>query len=409
MRLQLVVVSGPDQGKIFSLSEGHSLLVGRAESVTFRLADPRVSRKHCRVVVDEGMVRLQDEGSRGGTFVNGRRITRHNLKPGDVVCVGNTELRLQWEPISDGPTLLEPGEVPRSKPAPNIAPLLELVGKKIAHFAIQKHLATGTSGLVFRALDAKRDRLVALKVLWPEISQNEAAVQRFVRAMKAMLPIQHPNIVRLHEAGKSKPYCWLAMEYVEGENLTEVIARAGTAGMLDWRYAFRVAVDIARALEAAYEHRIIHRNITPANILVRSSDGVAKLGDLMLAKALSGSLARQITRPGELVGDVHYMSPERTRNQAEVDTRSDIYSLGATLYGLLAGRPPFEGKSLPEVIGKIREAEPVPPKKYQLAIYDLFENVVLRMLQKRPDDRYQTPGELLSELERIGGYQGLAV
>jgi serine/threonine-protein kinase len=179
--------------------------------------------------------------------------------------------------------------------------------------------------------------------------------------------------------------------------------------MLEWQYAFHVAIDIARALEAAFERGIIHRNITPTNILVRSSDRLAKLGDLMLAKALSGTLARQITRPGELVGDVHYMSPERTQSQADVDTRSDIYSLGATLYAVLAGRPPFEGKSLPEVIGKIRGAEPVPPKKYQLSIYDLFENIVLRMLQKRPDDRYQTPAELLSELQRIGGYRGITV
>jgi serine/threonine-protein kinase len=179
--------------------------------------------------------------------------------------------------------------------------------------------------------------------------------------------------------------------------------------MLDWRYAFHVAVDIARALEAAYARQIVHRNITPANILVRSCDRVAKLADLMLAKAMSGSLARQVTRPGELIGDVLYMSPERTRSQADVDTRSDIYSLGATLYALLTGRPPFESESLLDAIDNIRNAPPVPPKKYQLSIYDLFENVVLRMLQKRPDERYQTPTELLDELRRIGNYQGIAV
>ena len=106
------------------------------------------------------------------------------------------------------------------------------------------------------------------------------------------------------------------MEYVDGESLAQVIPRIGIAGMLEWRYAFRVAVHIARALEAAFEHEIIHRNITPANILVRSSDKVAKLGDLMLAKAMTGTLARQVTQPGELVGDVLYMSPERTRSDA---------------------------------------------------------------------------------------------
>ena len=250
---------------------------------------------------------------------------------------------------------------------------------------------------------------MALKVLWPESSKDEQAVQRFVRAMKTMLPVRHPNIVQIYAAGKTGPYCWLAMEYVEGESLAQVIPQIGIAGMLEWQYAFRVAVHIGRALEAAFKQEIIHRNVTPANILVRSSDKVAKLGDLMLAKAMSGTLARQVTRPGELIGDVLYMSPERTRSESEVDGRSDIYGLGATVYALLTGRPPFESKSLPEVITQIRQADPVKPKKYQLSTPDLLESVVLQMLAKRPEDRHQTPSELLQDLDRVGRYQGITV
>jgi serine/threonine-protein kinase len=276
-------------------------------------------------------------------------------------------------------------------------------------FEIRKKLATGASGMVFRAQDEEHSRTVALKVLWPETSKDEEAVQRFVRAMKTMLPVRHENIVQIYAAGKTGPYCWLAMEYVEGESLTDVIARIGTLGMLDWQYAFRVAVHIARALEAAAGHDIIHRNVTPANILVRASDKTAKLGDLMLAKAMSGTLARQVTRPGQLVGDVLYMSPERTRSEAEVDGRSDIYSLGATVYAVLTGRPPFEGSSLPEIVTRIRQAQPEKPKKYQLSVPDLFEGVVLRMLAKRPEDRFQTPTDLLKDLERVGRYQGMSL
>jgi serine/threonine-protein kinase len=224
-----------------------------------------------------------------------------------------------------------------------------------------------------------------------------------------MMPIHHPNIVELYAAGKTGPYCWLAMEYVEGENLTKVIERIGTVGMLDWRYAFRVAVHVGRALEAAFAHEVIHRNITPTNILMRTKDQVVKLSDLMLAKALCGSLARQITQPGELIGDIFYMSPERTRSDAEVDCRSDIYSLGATVYALLTAHPPFEGHSVPEVITNIRQAEPEKPKKYQLSIPDLLEGIVLRMLAKRPADRHQTPGDLLKDLDRVAKYQGVEV
>ncbi len=406
MRVQLVVISGPDQGHTIPVEEGQTLLIGRGEAASLRLSDPHVSRTHCRVEVDAGKYRLTDQGSRTGTFVNDQQVPWHDLKPGDEIRIGSTRLRFSLEGTLDATTAV--GELAATKPVPRATPVQDLVGTKIAFFEIQKKIASGNSGVVFRAHDAEHDRVVALKVLWPETAESEEEVQRFVRAMKTMMPIRHPNIVELYAAGKTGRHCWLAMEYVEGESLVQVIQRIGTVGMLDWQDAFRVAVHVARALEAAYAHDIIHRNITPANILLRASDKLAKLGDLMLAKALAGSLARQITRRGELVGDVLYMSPERTRNEAEVDGRSDIYSLGATVYALLTGRPPFEGDSLPEVITRIRQAEPVNPKKYQLSIPDMFEGAVLRMLAKRPGDRFQTPTDLLKDLERVARYQGIA-
>ena len=408
MLAQLVVISGPDQGRTFSLEEGQTLVIGRGETASARLNDPFASRSHCRVEVDGGKFRLADAGSRSGTLVGGQPTTKCDLKPGDLIRIGNTELRFRLEGAADETTMARPG-LSKPRPKPAVTPLQDLPGQKIAHFEIGAKLAAGSSGMVFRAQDAEHGRTVALKVLWPETSHNEEQVQRFVRAMKTMMPIRHPNIVELYAAGKSGPYCWLAMEFVEGENLTEVIRRIGTVGMLDWRYAFRVAVHVGRALEAAFEQDVIHRNITPANILMRTKDQVVKLSDLMLAKALAGSLARKITQTGQLVGDVLYMSPERTRSDAEVDCRSDIYSLGATVYALLTGHPPFEGESLPEVITKIRQAEPEKPKHHQLSIPDLFEGIVLRMLAKRPADRHQTPKDLLRDLDRVAKYQGIEV
>jgi serine/threonine-protein kinase len=200
------------------------------------------------------------------------------------------------------------------------------------------------------------------------------------------------------------------MEFVDGESLTQVIQKIGTAGMLDWGNALRVAIHIGRALQFAEQHQIIHRNIQPANILIQHSDKLTKLGDLMLAKALEGTQSEQITRTGELVGDIVYMAPERTRGvQGNVDGRSDIYGLGATVYALLTGRPPFDAGSLPETIMQIRNAPPVNPRKFQLSIPDMFEGVVLKMLAKRPEDRYQTAASLLSELERVAKYQGVTI
>lgn len=192
--------------------------------------------------------------------------------------------------------------------------------------------------------------------------------------------------------------------------MDKVIERIGIAGMLDWRYALRVAVHIARALDYAHSQNIIHRNITPTNIMMRSSDKVAKLGDLMFAKALEGTNAKQVTRPGELVGEVAYMAPERTHgHNSEIDGRSDIYGLGATVYALLTGRPPFEGNSLIDLVEKIRNAEPVRPKKYQLSIPDLFEGVVMQMLAKRPQERQASAKDLLADLERVAKFQGVSL
>src|SRR5260370_17659512 len=178
----------------------------------------------------------------------------------------------------------------------------------------------------------------------------------------------------------------MAMEYVDGESLTAVIERIGTAGMLDWRNALRVAVHVARGLAFAQQQHVIHRNIKPSNILIQESDKLTKLGDLMLAKALERTLAEHITRPRELVGDIAYMSPERTYGgSATVDGRSDIYSLGATVYALLTGRPPFSTVSLAESIKHIRNDEPAKPKKSQLAVHDLFVGMLTHMLALRID------------------------
>jgi serine/threonine-protein kinase len=260
--------------------------------------------------------------------------------------------------------------------------------------------------MVFRATDRNDTRTVALKVLQPEFSKNDEEMQRFVRAMRTMLQVRHPNLVAIYGAGRTGPSCWIAMEYVEGKSLSEVIQDIGVLGMLGWKKVHALAVDVGRALEYAHGQAIIHRNVTPSNILVRDRDSSAVLGDLMLAKALEGALAQPITRPGELVGDIAYMAPERTKPTSEVDERSDLYGLGATVYALLTGRPPFQTDSLPELVVKLRKDEPEEPKKYQLGIPDLFQGVVLRLLAKRPEDRYRTATELLDDLKRVGKFAG---
>jgi serine/threonine protein kinase len=409
---QLVVIAGPDQGRTFNIAPGQTLVIGRGQTTETKLRDPHVSRTHCQVAFEgDDRIVLRDSGSASGTLVNGQKVTGERpLKPGDVIRVGETQLRFQFEDIANQSTQVPLPATAKVAPPPAARQLTELSGTTLSHFEVGPVLARARTGVVFQARDTKDNRTVAFKVLLPEYSKNDEEMQRFVRAVKTVLPLRHPNLIALYGAGKTGPHCWIAMEFVEGESLTQVIQRIGTAGMLDWRHALRVAIHVARALDFAQQHAIIHRNITPTNIMVRSSDKLTKLGDLLLAKALEGNLAaEQITRPGELLGDVAYMSPERTRGSGDVDGRSDIYSLGATVYALLTGRPPCEGGSLVETITKIRQVEPVKPKKYQLSIPDLFEGTVLRMLAKRPEDRFAKPADLLTDLERVAKYQGVQV
>jgi hypothetical protein len=498
MSAQLVVIAGPDQGRVFPLTGSTPLVVGRGTRSMTRLNDLRVSRVHCQLEQRGGDVVIKDLNSVGGTLVNGVAVSEQILRPGDVVQVGDTRLRLQLEDIADQCTLPpevpgahipaavplesaiaepppppEPEPVPlvgratpmppvpipvarRVNPAPDAPPpvpapptppaaegdallsaipvqprpkvlpgerLGELADTFLAHFAVGPVLARGKSGVVFRAVDIRADRVVALKVLRPEFTRNDKEIQRFIRSMKTMMPLRHPNLVALYGAGKKGPYCWIAMEYVEGESLTEVIRRIGIAGMLDWRHAFRMAVHVGRALAFAHGRHVVHRNLTPQNVLIRKEDPaagapacgvaapgfVAKLGDLMLAKATEGGMAREITRSNEMLGDLRYMSPEQTHGGQEVDGRSDIYSLGALLYAVLTGQPPFQGESLVETIVKIRQAKVEPPRKFQMSIPEALEGVVMQMLAKRPEDRHQTADELLRELQRIGKFQGVPV
>jgi pSer/pThr/pTyr-binding forkhead associated (FHA) protein len=423
---RLVVISGPDQGVAFSLAEGEPLLFGRGVPGPTRLQDTQVSRVHCRVDYRDGRFILKDLASKTGTLLNGERISEHELGPGDVIRIGTTELRYQVEEATQRMPAEQRAELKRKvaqvapeldeaatgtqtplapAPAASAAPkprkLADLAGSTLYHFEIGRQLAIGRSGIVFQARDIKGNCAIALKVLAPDFSKSEEEMKRFVRAMKTVLVLRHPNIVALHGAGKTGPFCWIAMELVEGESLTQLIERLGTGGMLEWTKALRVAIHVARALECAHEKGIIHRNITPTNILIRAQDQLSKLGDLLLAKAIEGTQAQQITRPGEMLGELAFMSPERTIGSDKIDGRSDIYSLGATVYALLTGRPPCVGQSLLDTVLKIQQAEPEKPKRFQVFIPDRFEAAVMRMLAKRPEERFASATELRTELEEI--------
>lgn len=247
-----------------------------------------------------------------------------------------------------------------------------------------------------------------MKVFWPEFSQDEEDVQRFIRAMKTLMPLKHPHLVTVRGAGKTGPYCWIATDLIEGESLAQIMARFGKGNALSWQLPLRVGAHVCRALVFIHHHQILHRDITPANILIRGSDQVALLGDALTAKALEGKQALSLTKPGEVPGDVRFMSPERTSGGVlPVDGRVDLYSLGATIYTLCTGRPPHEGQNFIQTVLKIQQEAPAPIRQFQPAIPPAFEALIFQLLAKRADDRPATAVDLLNQLETLARTLGV--
>lgn len=399
MYAYLRAVSGPDQGRIFNLTEGTTLVIGRGEKSDTHLSDGSVARLHCELRCRGGEFRLVDLESVSGTTVGGLRIQEHCLKQGEEIQVGHTRLKLFSSAMADAGAL-EQARGPSAAPqARDDEPVL--TGTAISHYELGPLLARGQTGTIYKARNTRDDKEVAVKVLYAEPARDDVALRRFMRVMKAAVPLRHPNWVALCGAGKQGETCWFAMEYVEGEPLTKVTERLGTRKMISWKYALSAGMQIARALAALHEKDIVHRNVAPENILIRSKDKVAKLGDPIRAELRDGTEPPTALQPGELAGNVAYLAPERTRGDAPADIRADLYGLGATLYTMITGRPPFEGKSLTELVAHIRQDDPIPPRRFQDSLPDEFQDVVERMLAKRPEMRYPSPAHALRALERV--------
>jgi serine/threonine protein kinase len=436
MGKQLIVISGLERGRVLPLQDADVIQLGCSQTleVLARFRDPEMARVHCEVQVEGERVIVHDADTPNGTYLNGRRIVQQELRPGDVIRIGRTELKFicgdtfhpkpqsfpsldladtQSKPLTKTDILIEEPSSklrtasPSNKGKVTAEHLNLLVGRTFVHYKIVSVLGSGHWGRVFRGQDQRVANTVALKILCPEFAEHPEALQQFGLALKIVLPIQHPNLITYLGAGKAGPFPWIAMEYVEGKSLTQIIRRMQTTGILDWRQSVSIALQIARALDVAHLHQLRHGNLTPQSVMIRDADKQAKLGGLLLAKALEEIKEQPPGGLKEQVDDTPYMSPERTYGLTDVDIRSDLYSLGTILYALITGRPPFEAANPGETVRQIRNDEPIKPKKYQPLIHNFYEETVLKMLAKDPRERPQNPAELLARLEKLATWSGV--
>ncbi len=405
MPLRLLVIDGADQGRFFRLPEAGTVLLGNSQRhADICLHDLYVGRVHCELAVAEGAVTITARDTPAGTLVNEKRITQQAILPGEVLHVGNSHLRLEFaaDDAAWGQPE-EPEEAPEPPPAAGERPA-GLQGRTLGHYQVAGILGRGHCGVVYRAHDLKKDQDVALKVLDAAFPSGAPEMLGFAKALRTRLPLHHPNLVGLHGAGKSGPHCWLDLELVEGESLAQAIERNRDARKIKWRRALNLARDVGRALAYCHQHRLVHGNVTPHNVLIRKHDESARLNDLLLQKALEGSALQQATMEAKMLAELPYLAPEQADPQLMlVDELSDQYSLGVLVYALLTGRPPFAGSAPEETLRQIREDPPVKPQKLNKQIPDDFQAAVLKMLAKRPEERYSRMEEMLGDLERIGG------
>jgi serine/threonine-protein kinase len=270
--------------------------------------------------------------------------------------------------------------------------------KMIGRYRIVKRIGAGGMGAVYKAIDVELGREVALKVLPPDLAAKPDQLERFRREALHSGKLRHEHIVTLYEFGETNGVHYLAMEYVDGCNLHEYIHQRGRLGPEEAR---QILIQAAQALTLAHQQGIVHRDIKPSNFLLTNKDGhlCLKLTDFGVALNLAEDEFK-VTRTGTTIGTVDYISPEQARNSRAADIRSDIYSLGCTLYHMLAGKAPFSEGEMTERLLKHLEARPEDVRKYNSQVPASMVTVLNRMLEKKPENRYQTPKELLKDLQR---------
>jgi hypothetical protein len=403
---------------------GENVTVGRGEAADYVIEDSRLSRVHFRLHYHEctGHVKITDLDSRNGLLVNGKKVTEALLQESDKCQVGRElyhffwrdddefdELEGETEVISKlifcehcgssaSPIAVQRGDS-KSKDGAYLcvdcSTILEVGINTFGAFIVQEKLGAGKTGLVYKALDKKGKRQVALKILRPNPDMKDRHIIRFLQEAAVITKLKHPNIIEVYGAERFDNGYYLILEYFKGDNLSE---RIRWAGPLDLDKLTSIGVQIARAVSYAGSQGVVHRDIKPANMLYDPSLNLTKLSDFGLAREISPS-ARRLTREGEGLGTPTYMPPEQMRQARHADHRADVYSVGASLYHMCTGRLPITATSYQQFVSQLLKVEAPPVTDICKDAPESLARAISRCMKKRPEERYQDAAELAADLE----------
>src|SRR3712207_3848107 len=261
-------------------------------------------------------------------------------------------------------------------------------------YEILRKIGDGGMAFVYQARDKLLNRIVAVKVLRPEFVDDQEFLVKFKREAEAVASLSHPNIVNVYDVGEDGKVHYIVMEYVDGQNLKEIIQNEGS---LEEYTALDIAKQIARALGAAHRNGIIHRDIKPHNILISKDGRQVKVADFGIAKAVSSST---MTNMGSVIGSVHYISPEQAKGK-HLTSNADLYSLGIVLYEMIIGRVPFSGDSPISIALKHINEDIVFTSDEIVRVPKSVRTIISKLTDKNPDGRYQTAEELIEDIEYV--------
>lgn len=433
MRLSIQIVGGNEPAA--ELPAAGRLVIGSSERADYRLEGQGVADIHCTIgKIKGGGWALKDMGSDYGTFVNAKRVSSARLEHGDEIMLGSKRMRVFDPTRPDGapavpapavgttvggadppqtgaPVPMNPDEAasmfggdPGTRAQPGSAPLAPGPGDagggartnlKVSGYKLDHLLGKGGMGEVFLAEQTSLHREVALKVLAPRLEANARFVEQFQAEARSAAALNHPNVVTVYDVGEDGGHHYLSMEYMTRGCLEQ---RVTELGPLPWREVLDILRDAAAGLVFAESKGIVHRDIKPAN-LMQNESGTTKIADLGLAVRAEGD---ESVVGGRLVGTPHFLAPELVRGGAP-DSRSDLYSLGATAYRLLSGHTPFDGENSKEILRAALRDDAEPLVDVVAGIPSEFAALVHRLLEKDPIDRFPSAGVLLEEIERLRG------
>jgi serine/threonine protein kinase len=372
---KLYVERGPLRGNELPLEEGKVYIIGRDAGCALTFPDSLTSRQHFTVRASKGQFFLRDLQSRNGTFVNGEPVRKPvELKLGDQIEAGDTLLSL----LDDDERQTEGG----------------LVGREIAGYQILERVGRGGMGTVYRGRQLSLDRVVAFKVLSPSLAWDEEFIQRFTQEARSAARLVHPNIVRALDVGKEGSIYYFAMEYMSGGSIEDRIEREGRIAP---DRAVPMLMDVCRGLAYAESQGVVHRDIKPENLML-DDQGTVKIVDMGIAGQLEGR--RGLDQREGVFGSPHYIAPEQAAGE-RIDHRVDLYALGASAYRMLSGRTLFTGESQSEIMAKHVNDEPKPLKQVAPWVPRRLCNIVMNLVEKDPDDRFQSAGEFLDALHGL--------